>query len=349
MQLGKQIQEQESNPNKSYFDKVALVESGGNSNAKNPYSSAGGKYQFIDSTWKAVVDKYNLGYSLQDKYNPVKAQVVMEHHTKDNKKQLEKSLGYTPNDGELYLAHFLGAGGAGSFIKTVNQEPNKLATEHFSEGELKANRNVFFNKNGTPKTLSQVYEMMTNKVGAQTTNQPQEEQTVEQIFFTFTPKPNMTGVNLGELVPEEEKTKEQKEIEEADKALELEDRKLKLFEQFNNRRIPQQQEEEVAQQIVQTPDFNALETYQQIDQFVSNPIMQQGGQIPSTPLGQYQYPNQVVNIPTNGSITMQGVNYPLLGISQETGQRQVMFPNQEYFFKNTQNVVEVPLDFLRPQ
>src|SRR5690606_36469068 len=53
---------------------------------------------------------------------------------------------------------------------------------------------------------------------------------------------------------------------------------------------------------------------------------QQGGQIPSTPLGQYQYPNQVVNVPTpNGSITMQGVDYPVLGISQETGERQVMF------------------------
>lgn len=177
----------------------------------------------------------------------------------------------------------------------------------------------------------------------------QTEETVENITaYTYTPKPNMSGVNLGELVPEEEKTKEQKEIEEADKALELEDRKLKLFEQFNNRQIPQQQEE-VVRQTVQTPNFNALETYQQIDQFVSNPIMQSGGTIPSTPLGQYQYPNQVVNVPTDGSITMQGVNYPLLGISQETGQRQMMFPNQEYFFKNTQNVVEVPLDFLRPQ
>lgn len=97
----------------------------------------------------------------------------------------------------------------------------------------------------------------------------------------FQKQPSMTGVNLGELAPEEDKTKEQKEIEESNKALELEDRKLKLFEQFNNRQIPQQ-EEEVAQQTVQTPDFNALETYQQIDQFVSNPIMQQGGQIPTS-------------------------------------------------------------------
>src|SRR5690606_37243958 len=172
---------------------------------------------------------------------------------------------------------------------------------------------------------------------------------VSNEVIDFQKQPSMIGVNLGELAPEEDKTKEQKEIEEADKSLALEDRKLKLFEQFNSRQQPQQ-EEDVAQQTVQIPDFNVLETYQQIDQFVSNPIMQQGGQIPSSSLGQYQYPNQVVNVPTpNGSITMQGVNYPVLGISQETGERQVMFPNKEYFFKNTQNVVEVPLDFLRPQ
>src|SRR5690606_36463379 len=102
---------------------------------------------------------------------------------------------------------------------------------------------------------------------------------VSNEVIDFQKQPSMIGVNLGELAPEEDKTKEQKEIEEADKSLALEDRKLKLFEQFNNRQILQQQEEEVAQQTVQIPDFNVLETYQQIDQFVSNPIMQRGGTI----------------------------------------------------------------------
>lgn len=84
------------------------------------------------------------------------------------------------------------------------------------------------------------------------------------------------------------------------------------------------------------------ETYAEIDQFVSNPILQRGGTIPSNSLGQYEYPNQVVNVPTDGSITMQGINYPVIGISQETGERKLMQPDKDYSFKNTKNVLEIP-------
>lgn len=167
---------------------------------------------------------------------------------------------------------------------------------------------------------------------------------------TITLKPsseNVSGVTIDlSNAPEEEKSKEEQEVETAEKNIALEERKLKAFEQFNKRIQPQEQQE-VSQQETQQPEFNVLETYQNIDQFVSNPIMQRGGQIPTSSLGQYQYPNQVVNVPTNGSITMQGVGYPLLGISQETGERKTMLPNQEYFFKNTSNVLEIPLDFLQ--
>ena len=73
---------------------------------------------------------------------------------------------------------------------------------------------------------------------------------------------------------------------------------------------------------------------------------QQGGQIPVSSQGVYDYPNQEVLVPTqDGRITMKNIDYPILGISQETGQRQMMFPNKEYFFSDTKNVHEVPQQF----
>ncbi|SPU27851.1 Transglycosylase SLT domain [Candidatus Bartonella washoeensis] len=47
-----------------YLYRVAQIESGGNPNARNPRSSAGGLYQFIDSTAKQ--------YGLQDRFDPCK-------------------------------------------------------------------------------------------------------------------------------------------------------------------------------------------------------------------------------------------------------------------------------------
>lgn len=60
------------------------------------------------------------------------------------------------------------------------------------------------------------------------------------------------------------------------------------------------------------------------------PIKQQGGNIPVSSNGVYDYPMQEVIVPTqDGKITMSQVNYPILGID-EYGNQQMMFPNQEY-------------------
>lgn len=58
--------------------------------------------------------------------------------------------------------------------------------------------------------------------------------------------------------------------------------------------------------------------------------------------GLWQYPNQVVDVPSN-RITMKGIDYPVLGVS-DTGDRKVMLPNAEYLFDG--NVVrEFPLQY----
>ena len=64
--------------------------------------------------------------------------------------------------------------------------------------------------------------------------------------------------------------------------------------------------------------------------------------IPVTENGLWEYPNQEVIVPTNGSITMKGVGYPVIGKSLETGEEKLMMPGEEYFFKNTKNVHETP-------
>lgn len=74
------------------------------------------------------------------------------------------------------------------------------------------------------------------------------------------------------------------------------------------------------------------------------PTMQDGGQIPTSSQGLYEYPNQTVKVPTkDGKITMKNIPYPVVGISQETGEQILMYPGQEYQFKNTKNVIEIPL------
>lgn len=56
--------------------------------------------------------------------------------------------------------------------------------------------------------------------------------------------------------------------------------------------------------------------------------------------GQWAHPGQITKINSN-DITMQGVNYPVLGISN-TGDQKLMMPGQDYKFQG-ENVTEYPI------
>ena len=58
------------------------------------------------------------------------------------------------------------------------------------------------------------------------------------------------------------------------------------------------------------------------------------------PMGQWKYPGQNTRIPGN-DITMQGVNYPVLGVGSD-GQKQMMYPGQDYKFQGADYVDEYP-------
>lgn len=91
---------------------IAWLESRGNPNAKNPNSSAGGLFQFIDST----AHQYGLG----NKYDPVASSHAAARLASDNMQALERVLGRRPTAGELYLAHQQGAGGAIKLLTNPN-------------------------------------------------------------------------------------------------------------------------------------------------------------------------------------------------------------------------------------
>lgn len=88
--------------------RIGQIESGLNPNAKNPRSSAGGLFQFIDSTAQR--------YGLANKFDPAASADAAARLTRDNAGYLAKVLGRQPTGPELYLAHQQGAGGAAKIL-----------------------------------------------------------------------------------------------------------------------------------------------------------------------------------------------------------------------------------------
>ncbi len=69
---------------------------------------------------------------------------------------------------------------------------------------------------------------------------------------------------------------------------------------------------------------------------------QQGGKIPTEKEGVFATNGKPVIVPSP-NIDMKGVDYPILGISEQTGEEKIMLPNMQYFFNNTKNVLEIPM------
>lgn len=147
----------------SYLKTVAMLESGGNANAKAGTSSASGMFQFTAGTWQQMTKEMGKNYSLEDRFDPKKSAEVMEYFTSKQKGQLEKSIGREASSTDLYMSHFLGAGGAGKFINAMNQNPNAIAAD-LDPKAAAANKSIFYDKQGRARTVAEVYQLMGNKV-----------------------------------------------------------------------------------------------------------------------------------------------------------------------------------------
>ncbi|WP_085808283.1 lytic transglycosylase domain-containing protein [Sphingomonas sp. TZW2008] len=169
----------------------AKVESGFNAGARARTSSASGLYQFIEQSWLAVVKdhgaEHGMGWAangiqrsasgrltvtdpqmrraiLDLRNDPEAASLMAAEHASDNKDALEASLGRAATGTDLYMAHFLGLGGAKQFLKAMQVSPERPAASMFPAA-AGANRNVFYNRDGSARSLTDVYQRFGAKLG----------------------------------------------------------------------------------------------------------------------------------------------------------------------------------------
>ena len=123
-------------------DNIIGVESGGDPNARNPYSSAGGAGQFIDSTWLAMLAAHRPDIKgtpqelLALKNDPQLSREMTAAYAADNGKILQ-SAGYDANPGNTYLAHFAGPQGA---VKVLSADPSTPVSQILGDAAVKSNK-----------------------------------------------------------------------------------------------------------------------------------------------------------------------------------------------------------------
>jgi hypothetical protein len=172
-----------------YLVAAAKIESNLNPNAAAPTSSARGLYQFIEQTWLGTVKEAggSFGYGrysdaitrtssgryevsdpamrneiLQLRKDPAANAAMAGVLTRSNSFKLTGTLGRRPTDGELYIAHFLGAGGASRLISNVQNNPQASAAALFPRAAA-ANRSIFYDRSGSARNVAQVYAELTGR------------------------------------------------------------------------------------------------------------------------------------------------------------------------------------------
>jgi len=173
-----------------YLLAQAEVESALDPNARARSSSATGLYQFIESTWLDTVKKHGARFGFGEladeigvtpsgsayvpdqarraeilalRRDPQMAALMAAGLAEDNRAHLTPILGRQPDHAELYLAHFLGAGGAGRFVSALQANPGQSAAALFARPAA-ANRAIFYAPDGMPRSLAQVMDVLGTKM-----------------------------------------------------------------------------------------------------------------------------------------------------------------------------------------
>lgn len=133
-----------------YMNTVAMRESGNKMDAKNPLSSASGKFQFLRGTFEGSEGRTGIrdldprlkGVSFEEFNKREDLQnIAMKILTNMNYDFLRDRLGREPTEEEMYLAHFLGAKGANDLIRSA--EKGEAVSSAVSSKVMMANPNMF--------------------------------------------------------------------------------------------------------------------------------------------------------------------------------------------------------------
>ncbi|URW75548.1 lytic transglycosylase domain-containing protein [Sphingomonas donggukensis] len=174
----------------NYLLGQAQVESGLNASARAGTSSATGLYQFIEQSWLGVVKSHGAEHGMawaadsitqtsSGRYvvsdpsarkailglrNDATASSLMAaEHASDNKDALSKSLDRDVTGTDLYMAHFLGIGGAKKFLGAMDANADRSAASLFPAA-ARANRGVFYAADGSARSLGDVYQRFSAKL-----------------------------------------------------------------------------------------------------------------------------------------------------------------------------------------
>jgi hypothetical protein len=165
----------------------ARLESSLDPSAQAGTSSAAGLYQFTGSTWLATLDRHGaehgLGWAgaaieggrvddpalraqiMAMRFDPQVSALMAAELANDNKAALTGALGRTPDSAELYLAHFLGAEGAATFLTALAADPGQSAAA-INPRAAAANRAIFYDEAGAPRSLGGVMDLLRGRLDA---------------------------------------------------------------------------------------------------------------------------------------------------------------------------------------
>jgi Transglycosylase SLT domain len=196
-----------------YLLTTAKMESNFNPSASASTSSARGLFQFIDQTWLGTVKEAGakLGYGnyanaitkssggtysvsdptarsaiLKLRDDPAASSAMAGVLTQSNSFKLTGKIGRRPTDGELYMAHFMGVGGAAKLIANAEDNPQASGARLFPNAAA-ANRSIFYERGGRARNVSEVYSELTRRY-ASAANSPATRTAMASVGVTPTSK-----------------------------------------------------------------------------------------------------------------------------------------------------------------